>query len=153
MNFSISLAAAALSLAGTVSFTDVEASGLGIETTPDFLQRAEVALERGNLDRVVGLIAPRVGGLRRANDRHLAYATLCNAQLRLKDYTSAGETCHRAAESEYANWSDYNNLGAWYYLTGDLEGAMTQFEKAAALNPETDAVTWNIEATVAAATR
>lgn len=151
MSIGIQLAALALTLTGTLGATDTAAAGLDLQTTPEFVQRAEVALARGNMERAVGLIAPRIDRLRSEYSRSRAYATLCNAHLRQKDYELAGDACRIAAENRYATWSDYNNLGAWYYLTGDLAAARQQFEKAAELAPNRKAIAVNIEATLAAA--
>jgi Tfp pilus assembly protein PilF len=153
MNIATQLAALALTLSGALGATDAAAAGLDLQTTPEFVQRAEAALANGNTERAVGLIAPRIDRLRGEYARNRAYATLCNAHLRQKDYDLAGEACRLAAENRYATWSDFNNLGAWYYLTGDLDAAREQFEKAADLAPGTKAVAMNIEATLAASGR
>jgi len=150
MSIATQLAALALTLTGALGATDAAAAGLNLQTTPEFVQRAEVALANGNTERAVGLIAPRIDRLRGEYARNRAYATLCNAHLRQKDYDLAGEACRLAAENSYATWSDHNNLGAWHYLTGDLEAAREQFEKAAELAPGREAVAMNIEATLAA---
>lgn len=153
MNIAIQLAALALVITGSVSAGDASADGLNLHTTPEFIERAEVALANGNTERVVGLIAPRLDRIRSEYARTRAYATLCNAHLQQKDYESAGEACTLAAASRHATWSDFNNLGAWHYLTGDLASARVYFEKAAALAPGQQAVSLNIEATLAAAER
>jgi len=151
MTIATHLVALAVTLTAAVGAMDAGAEGLGLQTTPEFVQRAEVALAAGNTERAVGLIAPRIERLRGEYARGRAYATLCNAHLRQQDYELAGEACRLAAGSRYANWSDFNNLGAWYYLTGDLDAAREQFEKAAELAPGREAVAMNIEATLAAA--
>jgi tetratricopeptide (TPR) repeat protein len=153
MSIATHLAALALTLTGAVGAMDAEAAGLELQTTPEFVQRAEVALANGNTERAVGLIAPRIDRLRGEYARSRAYGTLCNAHLRQKDFDLAGEACRLAAGNRYATWSDFNNLGAWYYLTGDLEAAREQFEKAAELAPGREAVAMNIEATLAASGR
>lgn len=153
MSIATQLAALALTLSSALGATDTVAAGLDLQTTPEFVQRAEVALAAGNTERAVGLIAPRIDRLRGDYARNRAYATLCNAHLRQKDYDAAGRACKLAAENRYATWSDHNNLGAWHYLTGDLESARAQFEKAADLAPGREAVAMNIEATLAAAGR
>jgi Tfp pilus assembly protein PilF len=153
MSIATQLAALALTLTGAIGAMDAEAAGLELQTTPEFVQRAEVALANGNTERAVGLIAPRIDRLRGEYARSRAYGTLCNAHLRQKAYDLAGEACRLAAANRYATWSDFNNLGAWYYLTGDLDAARQQFEKAADLAPGREAVAMNIEATLAASGR
>lgn len=147
------LAALILVITSAAGAGDAAAAGLDLQTTPEFVQRAEIALAAGNLERAVGLVAPRVERLRGEYARNRAYATLCNAHLRQKDYDLAGEACTTAAESRYANWSDYNNLGAYHYLTGDLAAAREYFELASEMAPGENAVGLNMEAILAATTR
>ncbi len=151
MTIATHLTALALTLTSALGAVNTEASGLELQTTPEFVQRAEVALANGNTERAVGLIAPRIDRLRGEYARNRAYATLCNAHLRQQDYELAGSACRLAAESRHASWSDFNNLGAYHYLTGELEAAREWFEKAAALAPDEEAVALNIETTLAAA--
>ncbi len=153
MNVATQLAALALLITGSASADDAMAAGLDLQTTPEFVERAEVALAGGNTERVVGLIVPRVERIRSEYGRHRAYAVLCNAHLRQQDLRSAEDACTLAADNRYATWSDFNNLGAYHYLTGDFDAAHEQFEKAADLAPGEEAVTLNIETTLAAADR
>jgi tetratricopeptide (TPR) repeat protein len=153
MNVASQLAGLILFVTASVAAGDAAASGLDLHTTPEFIQRAEVALADGNMERVVGLIAPRVDRVRTEYARNRAYAALCNAHLRQKDYESAEEACTLAAANRYATWSDFNNLGAYHFLTGDYDAARDLFEKAAALAPGEKAVNLNIETTLAAAGR
>ncbi|HKL62674.1 MAG TPA: hypothetical protein VJ883_04855 [Woeseiaceae bacterium] len=147
------LAALLLIITSAVGAGDAAADGLDRHTTPQFVQRAEIALAEGNLERAVGLVAPRVERLRGEYARNRAYATLCNAHLRQQDYDLAGEACTIAADSRYASWSDYNNLGAYHYLTGDLAAARESFERASEMAPGEKAVGLNRQAILAATTR
>lgn len=151
MNIGTTLTALALIISGTTVLDDVQAAGLDAQRLPEFIQRAEIALSEGRLERAVGLIAPRVKRLHGDFEIHRAYAVLCNAHLRQQDYRSAHDACHMAVQTESTTWSDYNNLGAFYYLTGDMDTALVHFEQAASMAPETQAVSHNIEATAAAA--
>lgn len=153
MTIGTQLAALLLVLTSAAGAADAAAAGLDLQTTPEFVQRAEIALAEGNLERAVGLVAPRVERLRSDYARNRAYATLCNAHLRQKDYGLAGAACTRAAESRYANWSDYNNLGAYHYLTGDFAAAREYFELASEMAPGEAAVGLNLRALLAATTR
>lgn len=153
MNIATQLAALAVLIAGSAASGEAGATGLDLQTTPEFIQRAQVALANGNTERAVGLVAPRMERLRSEYARQRAYATLCNAHLQQRDYDAARDACRRAAENRYATWSDFNNLGAYHYLTGDAEAAHAQFEMAASLAPDAEAVALNIEATLAAIDR
>ncbi len=156
MSISPSVAALVLGIVGALSVGQAEAARVGTGTfdnTPGFLKRAEEALERGQLDRVVGLIVPRMRRLHRTTHKHLAHSTLCSAQLRLENLAMAEEACTLAAQSKHANWSDLNNLGVYHYAIGDFDTALTWFERSAQMDPKREDVRVNIEAALVASER
>ncbi len=150
MNSATLLAAWALGIAGTIAFGQVEAADSGHASTPDFLQRADAAVQLGHADRAVGLILPRLRRLHRAADVHLAYSTLCDAHLRQENYRMAGEACTLAAQSERAEWSDLHRLASYHYRIGDADTAAVWSARAAAMAPQNDAVTNRVEMAAAA---
>ncbi|MEM9387350.1 MAG: tetratricopeptide repeat protein [Pseudomonadota bacterium] len=157
MNTTLRVGALVLCIAGALgSALPAAAARQGpgtFDRTPGFLKRAELALEEGRLDRAVGLILPRMGLLRRSTDKHLANSTLCSAQLRLENLQMAAEACAVAVQSEYATWSDLNNLGVYHYAMGDFDAALSWFEQAAAVDPKRKDVQTNIEAAMVAIQR
>lgn len=128
------------------AFSVPKAEGLGAYP-PVFLIQAEQALEDGDASRTVELLNRRYKRLRSPANRIRGYAALCRAYLQEQELQRAAWACTKATDMDLAGWSDFNNRGVLELQLGRFDAALKSFEKARALNPESEAVSNNLTRT------
>jgi len=119
-----------------------EANGLVTESA--------YALQQNNWGRAVKLAkdAIRSGDLTAASYA-AAYNNLCVGYTGLKDFEAAVPACDKAVKIGSSQWSFYNNRGNLNFHMGKYELALTDYTKAAELNPGDATVIQNIQLTTA----
>lgn len=112
---------------------------------PKRLLTAERALERGQSDRALNLLADYVEHQRYASKRAEGYALICRAHFKLKAFVAAEQACDQALRDGRASmaWSHLNNRGVMRLLQGNYAAALSDFDAAAEKNPSSRAVRKN----------
>ena len=100
---------------------------------PHVLLKAERAVERGNPDHALDLLAGRIDDLRDPSMQAVAHALNCQALYQKQDYLGAEKSCDVAVNTGRPNWSHLNNRGVMRFMLGRYNAALTDFRQAASI--------------------
>ena len=134
-------AAAAAMLAASPAQAD---SLTHAQVSQDRLASAERALDRGDAQDALALLADARESARLDGDIARIESLRCRAFYALGEYDAAEAACSIAINTRTAHWSDYNNRGATRMLLGDLDGAIADLREANNLRRGVSAVRRNL---------
>ncbi len=113
--------------------TPVNASVADTYHLPTVLVQAQRAVEKGNPEHALDLLAGRIEALRAADHQAQAHALVCQARYQQQDYVSAEKSCDIAVNTGRPSWSHVNNRGVMRFMLGRYDEALTDFRHAASI--------------------
>lgn len=109
---------------------------------PEILQSLPELLRKGKHDRALKRVNKLISTIETdsmAPYAYHAYTALCVTETAREDYPSALKACNKAISYRPGNWEALNNRGALYYVSGNIDGARTDFEAASLSTPNSEA--------------
>lgn len=108
------------------------------------IKQGRKALKKGRLDKAIQLYETALE--RNLSEQNLVWANndLCVAYYLLGDYQVANDYCDEAIKLSPVNWSAHNNRANILMATGDFAKALTTYQHAQSLNPESEVLAQNI---------
>lgn len=107
--------------------------------------KAAFLIERGDVQRGIGVTLEALDEKLSLSDQAAALNNLCTAKLALRRLREAIEHCTHAVKIGNRLWQGYNNRANAYYLLGDYDAAIRDYEHGLSMNPESGILKFNLK--------
>ena len=139
----IGAAVFALALSSAASAADEGSTVLWISPSAKVAEAAFL-IERGDVQQGISVTMEALEEKLTFRDRAAAMNNLCSAKLALRQLRDAIEHCTQAVKIGNRFWQGYNNRGNAYYLMGDYEAAIRDYEQGLTIRPESGILKFNL---------
>lgn len=106
-------------------------------------------IERGDVHEGIRLTRKALEEKLSFHDQAAALNNLCTAKLALRQLRDAIDHCTTAVKIGHRLWQGYNNRGNAYYLLGNYDAAISDYERGLAIRPESGILKLNMRMAVA----